>query len=184
MAPEVIGEMMGNRTETFVVSKLYEESDAVLSDCGKYRYLLRRTWDHTKPRLLYVMLNPSTADASIDDPTIRSCVRLARCHGYGSFEVVNLFAWRATDPDELVGENDPVGPDNDRIISAAVARCDMIVCAWGAHRSADRRARIVWEIVTAVRQSAFCFGVTKSGSPKHPLYIKTGTPLQSFQVRP
>src|SRR5882757_2226662 len=80
------------------VTDLFLERDAVISDCGKYRYLLRRTWDHSKPRTLFVMLNPSTADAEIDDATIRSCIRLSKEMGYGSFEVVNIFGLRATDP--------------------------------------------------------------------------------------
>jgi hypothetical protein len=79
----------------------YLENYAVISDCGRYRYLLRRTWDYKKPRALICMLNPSTADAKQDDATIRSCVRLLSSIGYGSFEVVNVFAHRATDPKEL-----------------------------------------------------------------------------------
>src|SRR5579872_6884139 len=80
---------------------LFMERDAVISDCGKYRYLLRRAWDHVRPRVLFVMLNPSTADANVDDATIRSCVRLSRQLGYGSFEDVNLYGHRATKPAEL-----------------------------------------------------------------------------------
>ena len=81
---------------------LFMEKDAMISDCGKYRYLLRRAWDHTLPRGLFVMLNPSTADAEVDDATIRSCIRLCRSWSFGSFEVVNLFGWRATDRTVLV----------------------------------------------------------------------------------
>lgn len=151
------------------------ERDAVISDCGKYRYLLRRTWDFNKPRALFIMLNPSTADASIDDPTIRSCVRLSKSWGYGSFEVVNLFAWRATDPAELMKASSPIGPNNDGAIESAVNRCDMPICAWGAHKLAPSRARRVWETIKSRRPEVFCLGTTKSGAPKHPLYIKTGT---------
>src|SRR5215510_5582686 len=105
------------------MADLFLERDAVLSDCGRYRYMLRRTWDHSKPRVLFVMLNPSTADAEIDDATIRSCIRLAKGAGYGSFEVVNLYALRATDPAELQRADDPVGPKNNDIIEAAIGRC-------------------------------------------------------------
>ncbi len=100
------------------VTELFLERDAVLSDCGTYRYLLRRTWDHGKPRALVVMLNPSTADAEVDDATIRSLVRLLR-DSYGSFEVVNVFAFRSTDPKRLTEPADPVGPRNQPIIEAA-----------------------------------------------------------------
>lgn len=162
------------------MSDLFLERDAVISDCGKYRYLLRRSWDYSKPRALYVMLNPSTADASIDDPTIRSCTRLVRALGYGSFEVVNLYGWRATDPTELIGAPDPVGKDNDHIAAAAIGRCDVTICAWGAHPMADRRKRAMLSLISSHRPAAYCLGKTKAGNPKHPLYIKTGTQLETI----
>lgn len=159
---------------------LFLERDAVISDCGTYRYLLRRTWDHGKPRVLIVMLNPSTADAEIDDPTIRSCIRLSKGLGYGSFEVVNLFALRATDPKELAKASDPIGPRNDLTIETAIGRCDLAICAWGAHQMAEHRSRSVRALLRQHRPAVFCLGKTKSGSPKHPLYIKSGTPLETF----
>jgi len=154
---------------------LFVERDAVISECGKYRYLLRRAWDHNLPRATFVMLNPSTADATVDDATIRSCTRLCKSWGYGSFEVVNLFAWRATDPDELLKVADPYGPQCAEILEAAVQRSEITICAWGAHPFATDRARNVWSTIRALRPAAFCLGTTKSGAPKHPLYIKTGT---------
>ena len=160
---------------------LFLERDAVISDCGKYRYLLRRSWDHTKPRCLYVMLNPSTADAEIDDATIRSCTRLAKGMGYGSFEVVNLYGYRATDPRELEKATDPIGPDNAKIADNAIQRCDIVICAWGAQRMAERRAREIRSWVRGWKPAAYCLGTTKAGAPKHPLYIKSGTPLTVFQ---
>src|SRR5215831_11056020 len=116
------------------MTDLFLERDARISDCGRYRYLLRRTWDHSKPRALFVMLNPSTADAEIDDATIRSCIRLSRERGYGSFEVVNLYAWRATDPEELpTPPSMALGSENPHILNDAIARADTVICAWGAH---------------------------------------------------
>jgi hypothetical protein len=156
------------------------ERDAVISDCGKYRYLLRRTWDHAKPRVLFVMLNPSTADAEIDDATIRSCIRLSKANGYGSFEVVNLYGLRATDPDELAKAGDPVGPNNDCHIEAAILRCDLAICAWGAYPGAANRSGSVRGLLRSRRPAIFCFGTTKSGAPKHPLYIRTDAPLQTY----
>jgi hypothetical protein len=157
------------------MADLFLERDAVLSDCKRYRYLLRRTWHHERARCLYVMLNPSTADAEVDDATIRSCVRLAKDAGYGSFEVVNLFALRATDPAELAKSGDPIGPNNDDTIEAAIMRCDIAICAWGAHPMAESRGRSVRSLLRQRRPAVFCLG-----TPKHPLYIKSGTPLITF----
>ncbi len=157
------------------MADLFLERDAVISDCGKYRYLLRRAWDHDRMRALFVMLNPSTADAEIDDPTIRSCMRLCKNWGYGSFEVVNLFGWRATDPKELAKADDPVGPDNGRVVEGAIRRVDVAICAWGANPAAEQRAYPMWAKIHSNMPAAFCLGVTKRGCPRHPLYIKTGT---------
>ncbi|MDO8534117.1 MAG: DUF1643 domain-containing protein [Xanthobacteraceae bacterium] len=154
---------------------VYLERDAVVSSCGRYRYLLRRVWDFKRPRALFVMLNPSTADARVDDATIRSCARLCRVWGYGSFEVVNLYGWRATKPRELSGVADPIGPGNDQIVEAAIRRCDSPICAWGAHPMAEPRADVMLRLIGRHRPAAFCLGKTKAGAPRHPLYIKSGT---------
>ena len=159
---------------------LFLERDAILSDCGIYRYLLRRTWDRDKPRALVVMLNPSTADAEVDDATIRSVTRLLRGLNYGSFEVVNLFALRATDPAELARAECPIGPMNDRIVTAAIDRCDVVICAWGAHSFAVRKSTFSLSFFRSRKSPIYCFGKTKSGAPKHPLYIKSGTALEVY----
>lgn len=159
---------------------LFLERDAVISDCGKYRYMLRRTWDHSNPRSLIVMLNPSTADAEVDDATIRSCIRLSKIAGYGSFEVVNLFAFRATEPTDMQRAADPVGPANNDAIEGALGRCDLVVCAWGAYPGAIERGRAVRSLIRCRRPAVFCWGTTKNGAPKHPLYIKSGTPIEVF----
>lgn len=158
----------------------YLERDAVVSECGKYRYLLRRTWDYSKPRALYVMLNPSTADANVDDATIRSCTRLAKGWGYGSFEVVNLFAWRSTDPDAIDIRDIArmVGDRNADVVDAAIGRCDVVICAWGAHPCSGARRGEMLSTIRALKPAAYCLGKTKAGYPKHPLYIKSGTPLE------
>lgn len=160
----------------------YLETDAVISQDGRYRYLLRRVWDYAKPRVLFVMLNPSTADAHEDDATIRSCVRLASGAGYGSMEVVNLFGYRATNPAELQNVSNPIGPANADVGDVAINRCDLVICAWGTHHMAERRAREMVSWVKGWKPAAYCLGTTKSGAPKHPLYIKSGTPLQTFVV--
>jgi hypothetical protein len=158
----------------------YLENDAVISDCGKYRYLLRRTWDHKKPRALLVMLNPSTADGRQDDATIRSCVRLLSGLGYGSMEVVNVFGYRATKPDELLKVDDPCGPKNEDCVKAAIGRCDIVIAAWGAWPPAEAASVYIRNAVSAARPAMFCFGRTQSGAPKHPLCIKSGTPLETY----
>lgn len=173
------------------MTDLFLKRDAVISDCGRYRYRLLRSWEAAKPRVLFIMLNPSTADTNIDDPTIRSCIRLARSWDYGGIEVVNLFAWRATDPNELGSASNPIGPDNDASIEDAAAHSDFTICAWGAHRMAGPRAQEVLKIIRRRHGLAHCLGVTKSGAPRHPLYIKTGTtptlwpPIsRKFRARP
>ena len=169
------------------MTDLLMERDAVLSDDGLHRYLLRRAWDHAKPRALFIMLNPSTADAEVDDATIRSCIRLCRSWQFGSFEVVNLFSFRATNPAELIDASDPIGPDCGKVMSAAFERCDLYICAWGTNVAASwhpkhrDRARMVLSDLRSYRRPAiYCLGTTKSGAPKHPLYIKTGTGLEVF----
>jgi hypothetical protein len=155
---------------------------AIISPCGTYRYVLHRSipqpirWVR---RVVFVMLNPSTADATVDDPTIRSCIRFAQRWGYTRLTVVNLFALRATDPAELARNSDPVGPENDRHIDEQLCGefTEAIVAAWGAHHFAADRAR---EVIA--RFGPFqCLGVTKGGSPRHPLYLPAATELRPLE---
>ena len=121
------------------------------------------------------MLNPSTADALEDDPTIRRCIGFARDWGFGGIEVVNLFAMRATDPRELDRANDPVGQDNGRYLHRALLRSTLIVLAWGAHGSLRDRAAATRRVVS--RRRPRCLGLTRSGEPRHPLYLRRDAPL-------
>lgn len=141
---------------------------AVFSPCGRYRYRLWRRWAPGGECILWVMLNPSTACATEDDPTIRRCVGFAKAWGAHAMEVVNLFAWRATDPRELVRPEDPVGPANDEHILLASARASRTIVAWGADPFAVRRAKAVLERLSAPQALA----LTKSGAPRHPLYLR------------
>jgi|SRR6266487_5021827 hypothetical protein len=159
---------------------------AELSPCGTYRYLLGRRVGAAQRGLLLVCLNPSTADASLDDPTIRRAVGFTRREGCGVLEVVNLFAFRATDPAALRTARDPVGPANDRLIAAAVGRAAVVVVAWGVvHRQLAWRAG---EVAAAIRQQLpvlghrgpFCLGTTANGSPRHPLYVRSDRPLERW----
>jgi hypothetical protein len=145
---------------------------AVLSDCERYRYLLGREWADG-PTAVFVMLNPSTADALTDDPTIRRCIGYAQAWGCGGLMVANLYAWRATDPDELWAADDPVGPENDaHLYAAAQVAADSggpLVGAWGANAKADRIAAVL-NLPGMDRLTALA--VTKAGQPRHPLYLK------------
>jgi hypothetical protein len=143
--------------------------DAVIDSTGMYRYSLRRSWNEHQRSVLFVMLNPSKADANIDDPTIKRCMGFAKYWGFGSLEVVNLFAFRATNPDELKKCEDPVGPDNDIYIRSAAIRSDQIITAWGTNGSLSARNAEVMEILYSFR--TYCLGISKAGHPKHPLYI-------------
>src|SRR5438874_3143651 len=141
---------------------------AGFSACGRYRYWLTRTWDERRPALCWLMLNPSTADAARDDPTIRRCVGLARRWDHGGIVVVNLFAWRATDPVELARAADPVGPNNDRALRRRAAGLRLIA-AWGCRGGLLGRAESVLKLLE--NRCLECLGVTAAGQPRHPLYV-------------
>jgi len=154
---------------------------AKISCCGKYRYLLARVWNINLPKACIIMLNPSTANAEVDDATIRALVRLLDALGFGGFEVVNLFALRSTDPSALMAADDPVGLLNDRYIDEAISRCDAVVCAWGANKFVVQSKRGIEVLKILVPfLTPQCFGTTKAGAPKHPLYLKTGTSLEPY----
>lgn len=145
-------------------------SVAAYSACGQYRYGLSRRWA-TGPALLYVMLNPSTATETANDPTIERCERRARALGYAGFGVVNLFAFRATRPQDLMRSTDPVGPLNDAAITLALRRADQVLCAWGVHGGHGGQDRRVLEILRRSGRPLLHLGLTKAGAPRHPLYI-------------
>ncbi len=152
---------------------------AVISPCGTYRYELRRQWG-PEPPVGWVMLNPSTADAELDDPTIRRCISFSGAWGAGGIVVVNLYALRATDPGELARHHYPVGPENDRYWRAVADECSSVVCAWGAHPQAVEVARAVMYALRQHREKTWCLGTTKTGAPRHPLYVKSATELVRF----
>ena len=154
---------------------------ATFSDCGQFRYRLFRKWDCGSP-LLFIMLNPSTADAEEDDPTIRRCLRFAQAHGYGALEVVNLFAYRATDPNELRRAGWPVGPDNDRHIADAVRESAAVCVAWGSNAASLERPAIVLQQLRdlGVNLRLFCLRITRGGYPQHPLMLPCSCRLQPF----
>lgn len=150
-----------------------------------YRYELHRTVGFDVGRLVWVMLNPSTADESVDDPTIRRVKQFTADHGYGDLVVVNLFAARATNPRDLLSMDNPVGEGNTYWISRWIAEADDTIFAWGStvsqpwlRKLADPMIRFCQEQV----RHPFCLGTTKDGSPRHPLYVPASQPLELFDV--
>jgi len=148
--------------------------DAVISDCGKYRYRLYREWQPSEQMpITWIMLNPSTADASIDDPTIRRCIAFSKAWGYGAMWIGNLYAYRSTDPSVMLrlGANEARGPDNWRHVEDMATNSAKVVCAWGAP-GGNKIPKEVWS-----PGGMWCLGMTKHGAPKHPLYVKGDTQL-------
>lgn len=175
----------------------YVDAGAEISACGKYRYLLWREWrgshdpenwswldaiDGEGQRLgepkpcLFIMLNPSIANAWQDDPTIRRCVAFARSWNFERLEVVNLFAYRATNPSALLDLpefQDPIGPENLRIVTDAAQRAGRIICAWGSHGGHMNQDETV--LGWCDQAETLCLGLTMSGFPRHPLYLSSKT---------
>lgn len=149
-------------------------SGASFSECGRYRYFLFRVWDECRPGIVWIMLNPSTADENVLDPTLTRCMNYSKAWGFGAMEVVNLFALRSTDPKRLRDKAiDPVGPLNDRSIAITVHAAPMVVCAWGANEFARHRASDVARMLKSRGIDPYALRVLKSGAPAHPLYQKS-----------
>ena len=156
------------------------EKSATLSPDGVYRYTLERVWAPSLPRVVWVMLNPSTADAEQDDPTIRRCVGFAKAWGYGGIVVVNLFAYRTKSPAVLAemrgARVDVVGPGNLSAVEGVLGRPEnsLVMLAWGASKMAEtsdawRVRASVWSLAN---DKVSCLGVTKARAPRHPLYVR------------
>jgi hypothetical protein len=142
------------------------QASAVLSSCGRYRYELRRVWDASRRAVLFVCLNPSTADAVAEDGTSRICIHYARSWGFGTLLLGNLFALRSRDPGMLKKTGDPVGPDNDKYLGLLQSEASLVVCAWGDAGALRGRDRDVLRSI----EKPHCLATLKSGRPGHPLY--------------
>ena len=157
---------------------------AILSQCCTYRYLLERTWAPLMPQkiMVYLLLNPSIADAMEDDPTIRRCIGFAQREGCTGLRVLNLFALRSTDPSSLLSHPDPVGPENDIYIKRATQDSEgcIWVAGWGmmGHKRIKERASTV--IASLGDRDVWCLGINLDGSPKHPLYLSSDTELVPY----
>jgi len=151
------------------------QDGAEFSDCGRYRYKLWRVWDGTRPPVLFIMLNPATADATRNDPTIRRCIGFARDWGYGGVRVGNLFAWRTPYPYALRAAPEPIGEGNDRALRELAEGAALVVAAWGVHGAWRDRAQAFRQVFT---HPLHALGITKSGEPAHPLRLRrTCTPF-------
>lgn len=151
----------------------YRDKSAVISACQNYRYVLWRSWGPATAPARYVMfigLNPSTADGDLDDPTIRRCVGFARGWGYDTLCMTNLFALRATDPRVMLRSPNPIGPENDWTLAHLAAGAGLIVAAWGGHGTHRNRDEHVRRLI---KRPMHHLGLTKGGQPKHPLYLES-----------
>lgn len=167
------------------------EQNAVISACGKYRYVLTRQVGPSNRTATFIMLNPSTADASQDDPTIRRCIGFARQWGCGRLLVLNLFAVRATDPEDMRRANDPVGPKNKDWVGRKLRdlgkygssfELGPVVCGWGVHGEYMEQDLTMLGWLESLGLEPLALGVTKGGHPRHPLYLPYNTVLRPFAL--
>jgi hypothetical protein len=153
-------------------------SGAVLDVTRTYRYLLWRQIAEGSKHVAWIMLNPSVADADIDDPTIRRCISFSRALGFDRLTVANLFALRSTDPRALRTHSDPIGPNNDKYLVELVKGADLVICAWGNHGALNGRAAQVCDLLKG--SPLHCLRISKHGQPVHPLYLPAALRPVSF----
>lgn len=159
-------------------------SDALFSPCRRWRYTLHRIWAPTPGPLMVIGLNPSTADEIKNDPTVTRCINFAHAKGFGGLVMMNAFAYRATDPQVMRRQakefgTDVVGPDNDFWLVKMAEEANSIVLAWGNHGLYQGRQNQVVNLF--LHRLLWCFGTTKQGAPKHPLYLPGNIGLELFQ---
>ena len=158
--------------EADLLLRYQEKSTALISECGNYRYQLERVWDNAKPKVMFIMLNPSTADGKLNDPTIRRCMAFAQSWGYGGLMVGNLFAYRSTSPTELLKVNDPVGSKNCSHLNWMAYQCEIIVFAWGNSPILKKlKHSEQLEFLKTIKRPKYYIEQSIDGTPKHPLYL-------------
>ena len=155
-------------------------SGATLSPCAMYRYRLWRCWDTNKPMITFIGLNPSTANAFEDDNTIRKCMKFAKFWNFGGIWMINLFAYRTKSPDIMKQAEDPIGSEAREYLDMTLDLTHTCVAAWGNHGEYQDRANEVLSIIREKNIPVKCLGKNKNGTPKHPLYLKSDTPLIDF----
>ena len=167
------------------------QRSAILSIDQRYRYRLTRWWSESLPWVTYLMLNPSTADAFSDDPTIKKCIGFADAWGFGGIEVVNLFALRSTDPLGLLSDPNPNGPDYMTHLLDTVKKAKLLIAAWGCESTLKRspilqkRPAAVLSTIRTLRPDLpiECLGMSKTGNPYHPLMLGYNTPRIPFELK-
>jgi len=160
-----------------------DQGATFVGDREQYRLQLWRTWSAGGRRALWILLNPSTADATKLDPTLRRCEAFSRAWGCDGFDVANIFALRSTDPAALYQVDDPIGPGNDRIILAAARDAAIVVAGWGTHGALLGRGDQVRDALDAAGVALECLGQNVDGSPRHPLYLPARTERRPFYAR-
>lgn len=155
-------------------------ASAYFSDDRKYRYALSRVWDESKPLVLFCMLNPSTADEINNDPTVERCQRRAVQMGFGGMAVVNIFALRSTDPKALYKAEDPVGPENMRVVISLAKKAKLVVCGWGKHGAFKSHGEFMLMKLRDYGIRPHALKLNKDGTPAHPLYI--GYDVKPFDI--
>lgn len=155
---------------------MFMKAGATFSECRKYRYALWRVWGDGLRIAMFVGLNPSTADETADDPTIRRCIGFTKRWGMDGLFMLNAYAFRATDPKVMKRATDPVGPENNEFLASYARRSETVIACWGAHCSEIRAAAVK----SAISLPIACFGRTKHGKPKHPLYLPSDAELELF----
>ncbi len=161
---------------------LFETREVEFSRCRHYRYRLRQIWNKDLPLMVFCMLNPSKADEAGNDPTVERCERRARAtKGCGGVEIVNIFAYRSTDPEAMKQHPEPIGQDNDRHILEAASTAMMVVCGWGNHGQHLGRGQQVLDMLVKAGVEVHCLKINSDGFPAHPLYIGYGVAPKVFQ---
>lgn len=155
-----------------------KQRGAIFDETRQYRYSLWRSWEDRSNQVAFILLNPSQANEVDDDPTIRRCIGFAQAWGYGSVEIVNLFAYCATKVSKLREASDPIGPENDTYILQAAQRASLLICAWG--NWGRLRGRYL-EVQSLLHEyNCGCFGLTQHGQPRHPLYLPKSKNIERY----
>lgn len=167
-------------------------SGAKFSECDRYRYQLWRDWSSDPPpdgrddwelsTAVFIGLNPSTADAVKNDATVTRCIAHAKRWNCYRMFMMNLFAWRATDPKEMKAQGSPIGPENDFWLLETIRASQIVVACWGNHGSHMQRSGEVKVMLRNAGVSVKCFAVNGTGEPKHPLYVRSDQELMEYSL--